>query len=56
MWSKPYCLIVDNPVTYISHINLFVGGEYLDQREMKRQEAGENCIIKSFITCTLLQV
>jgi hypothetical protein len=23
---------------------------------MKRQEVGENCIMRSFITCTLLQV
>jgi hypothetical protein len=26
------------------------------RREMKRQEVGENCIMRSFITCTLLQV
>jgi hypothetical protein len=31
-------------------------GEYLDRREMKRQEGGENCIMRSFIACTLLQV
>jgi hypothetical protein len=31
-------------------------GEYLDQREMKWQEVGENCTMRSFITCTLLQV
>jgi hypothetical protein len=30
--------------------------EYLDRRELKWQEAGENCIMRSFITCTLLQV
>jgi hypothetical protein len=30
--------------------------EYLDQRGMKRQEVGENCIMRSFITCTLFQV
>jgi hypothetical protein len=28
--------------------------EYLDQRGIKWQEAGENCIMRSFITCTLL--
>jgi hypothetical protein len=26
------------------------------KREMKRQEVGENYIMRSFITCTLLQV
>jgi hypothetical protein len=26
------------------------------QRRKKRQEVGENCIIRNFITCTLLQV
>jgi hypothetical protein len=31
-------------------------GEYLDQRGMKWQEIGDNCIMRSFITCTLLQV
>jgi hypothetical protein len=31
-------------------------GEYLDRREMKWQEVGENYIMRSFITCTLLQV
>jgi hypothetical protein len=31
-------------------------GEYLDRREMKWQEVGENCIMRSFIACTLLQV
>jgi hypothetical protein len=31
-------------------------GEYLDQREMKWQEVGDNCIMRSFIICTLLQV
>jgi hypothetical protein len=25
-------------------------------RRMKRQEVGENCIMRSFITCSLLQV
>jgi hypothetical protein len=29
---------------------------YLDRREMKRQEGGENCITRRFITCTLRQV
>jgi hypothetical protein len=28
----------------------------LDRKEMKRQEVGENCIMRSFITYTLLQV
>jgi hypothetical protein len=27
-----------------------------DKREMKSQEVGENYIMRSFITCTLLQV
>jgi hypothetical protein len=27
-----------------------------DRRAMKRQEVGENCIMRNFITCTLLQV
>jgi hypothetical protein len=31
-------------------------GEYLDRRGMKWHEVGENCIMRSFITCTLLQV
>jgi hypothetical protein len=31
-------------------------GEYFDRRGMRWQEAGENCIMRSFITCTLLQV
>jgi hypothetical protein len=30
--------------------------KYLDRREMKWQEDGENCIMRSFVTCTLLQV
>jgi hypothetical protein len=30
--------------------------KYLDLREMKWQEVGKNCIMRSFITCTLLQV
>jgi hypothetical protein len=29
-------------------------GVYLDPREMKRHEAGENRIIRSFIVCTAL--
>jgi hypothetical protein len=29
---------------------------FFDQRGMKRQEVGENCIMRSFITCILLQV
>jgi hypothetical protein len=29
---------------------------YLDRREMKWQEVSENCIMRNFITCTLLQV
>jgi hypothetical protein len=33
-----------------------VWGEYLDRREMKWQEVGENYIMRSFITCTLRQV
>jgi hypothetical protein len=31
-------------------------GEYLDPRKMKWGEVGGNCIMRSFITCTLLQV
>jgi hypothetical protein len=30
-------------------------GEYLDIREGKQQEAGENCIMRSCIICTLHQ-
>jgi hypothetical protein len=30
-------------------------GENLDRREMRWQEVGENCIMRSFINCTLLQ-
>jgi hypothetical protein len=30
--------------------------EYLDLRERKWQEAGEECIMRSFITCTLHQI
>jgi hypothetical protein len=30
--------------------------EYLDQRGIKWQEVGESCIMRSFITCTLLRV
>jgi hypothetical protein len=30
-------------------------GEYLNRREMKWQEVGNNSIMRSFITCTLLQ-
>jgi hypothetical protein len=37
-------------------ISTVVLRRYLDQRGMKRQEVGENCIMRSFITCTLLQV
>jgi len=28
----------------------------LDLREKKEQEAGDNCILRSFITCTLNQL
>jgi hypothetical protein len=31
-------------------------GEYLDRRGMKRQEVGENCVVRGFITYTLHQV
>jgi hypothetical protein len=31
-------------------------GEYLDRREIKWREVGENCIMRSFITCTFRQV
>jgi hypothetical protein len=30
-------------------------GEYLVQREMKWREVGEDCIMRSFITCNLRQ-
>jgi hypothetical protein len=30
-------------------------GEYLDPREMKWQESGENYVMRSFITCTVRQ-
>jgi hypothetical protein len=29
--------------------------EYMDERQMKWQEAGENCIMRSFVTCTTRQ-
>jgi hypothetical protein len=32
------------------------GEEYLDQREMKWQEVGENWMSSSFVTCTLCQI
>jgi hypothetical protein len=28
----------------------------MDKGEMKREEAGENCLMRSFITCTLRDV
>jgi hypothetical protein len=31
-------------------------GMLLGLKGMKRQEVGENCIMRNFITCTLLQV
>jgi hypothetical protein len=31
-------------------------GDYLDRGEMKCQECGQNCIMRSFITCTLCEV
>jgi hypothetical protein len=31
-------------------------GEYLNLREGKRHEAGEACIMKSFVICMLLQI
>jgi hypothetical protein len=31
-------------------------GEYLDLRERKWWEAGEDCIMKSCLTCTLHQI
>jgi hypothetical protein len=30
--------------------------EHLDIRDKKSKEGGENCIMKSFITCTLHQI
>jgi hypothetical protein len=33
-----------------------ISTKYLDRREMKWREVGENCIMRNFITCTLLQV
>jgi hypothetical protein len=32
------------------------GGEYVDQRDMKQQEEGDNCIVRSFIICALHQI
>jgi hypothetical protein len=31
-------------------------GEYLDQRGIKWQEVGENCIMRSSIVCTFHQI
>jgi len=33
-----------------------VRGEYLDLRERKSRDVGENCIMRSFITCAVYQV
>jgi hypothetical protein len=36
--------------------NRMLRGAFGNRREMKRREVRENCIMRSFINCTLLQV
>jgi hypothetical protein len=45
------------PLTNPAPLFYFISLSFIPyQRGMKRQEAGENCIMRNFITCTLLQV
>jgi hypothetical protein len=40
----------------IYYLRTGCGGEYFGLREMKYQENGEKCIIKSFIICSSVNV
>jgi hypothetical protein len=40
----------------LGYLRTGCGGEYLDLRGKKRRETGEDCIMRSFITCTLQKI
>jgi hypothetical protein len=46
-------MTIQNLVSYPNETEDKHQGEYLDPAKRKYQENGENCIMKSFITCTI---
>jgi hypothetical protein len=48
--------IKSNTTSVYSEIQFLIGVVYKDQRRMDSREGGENCIMRSFIICTLHQI